>query len=68
LEKYDAEILQQHKNVNNCLNDYQKLNLGKGFSTLLKCRKEQIEVRLTCDDIKEKEKTLLKEQLSGIDG
>ena len=51
LEKYSAEIENQHKIVYSCLKDFKKLGLGKDFGTLLKSRKEHIEARLMCNDI-----------------
>ena len=51
LEKYSAEIENQHKIVYSCLKDFKKLGLGKDFGTLLKSRKEHIEARLMCYDI-----------------
>jgi len=59
LERYSAEIENQHKIVYSCLKDFKKLGLGKDFGTLLKSRKEYIEARLKCFDILEGEKTLL---------
>jgi hypothetical protein len=59
LERYSAEIENQHKIVYSCLKDFKILGLGKDFGTLLESRKEYIVARLKSKDILEGEKTLL---------